>query len=113
MIRSAANIAGVAHQKSKLYKDQNCVQAVAEFGRARLVELLNSVRNRILDFAIAVAKEAPAAGEPDGTTTSPTIESTRVTQIFNTTIYGGAANIVGAPRVPPSRLILVQTTLPA
>lgn len=52
------------------------------------------MRNRILDFAIAVWKEAPAAGEGEGKPEQ--IESTRVTQIFNTTVHGGAASIIGA-----------------
>jgi hypothetical protein len=61
---------------------------------ALLVELLNSVRNRILDFALAVWKEEPAAGEPP-TKTTTSVDSARITQIFNTTVYGGPAQIVG------------------
>ena len=45
----------------KLYKGYTCVQSWAEYHPSRLVKLLNSVRNRILGFAIAVDKEAPAA----------------------------------------------------
>lgn len=47
---------------SDVYEDQNCAQAWAQFGTGRLVELLNAVRNRILDFALAVWKESPDAG---------------------------------------------------
>jgi len=60
-----------------------------------LVELLNTVRNRVLDLALALWKEAPTAGECPGTN-SHTIEPARVTQIFNTTVYGGAANVLGS-----------------
>ena len=56
---------------------------------------MNSVRNRILDFALAVWKEQSAAGE-SSTKTSTVIDSSRVTQIFNTTVYGGSTNLVGA-----------------
>lgn len=77
-----------------VYKGYNCVQAWAEFGPNQLVELLNSVRNRILDFTLALWKEAPGAGEI-GSTTSPVLEAKRVTQIFNTTVIGGSANLVG------------------
>jgi len=79
---------------TNVYQNQNCIQAWAEFSVGNLIELLNAVRNRILDFAIAIWKEAPNAGEvqkADGG-----IETARVTQIFNTTVYGGAANIVGS-----------------
>lgn len=79
---------------TKVYEHQNCVQAWAEFGTGHLVELLNSVRNRILDFALAVWKEAPGAGEIE-TNTPTTMVAKRVTQIFNTTAFGGAANLVG------------------
>lgn len=79
---------------TKVYKHQNCVQTWAEFGTGHLVELLNSVRNRILDFALAVWKEAPGAGEIGANTPAP-MEAKRVTQIFNTTVFGGAANLVG------------------
>lgn len=78
----------------KVYLDQNCVQAWAEFSQGELVELLNAVRNRILDFAIALWKESPTAGEPASSSTR-SLEPSKVTQIFNTTVYGGAANLVG------------------
>jgi AbiTii len=79
---------------TKVYQDQNCIQAWAEFSTGQLVELVNTVRNRILDFALAVWKEAPTAGD-SGTEITPKIEAKRVTQIFNTTVYGGSANLVG------------------
>ncbi len=78
----------------KVYQHQNCVQAWAEFGIGHLVELVNAVRNRILDFVLAVWKEAPGAGE-SGSTDAKRLEATRVTQIFNTTVYGGAASLIG------------------
>lgn len=78
-----------------VYRGQNCLQAWAEFPVTHLVEVLNAVRNRILDFALAVWKEAPTAGEGI-VNASPEIGSERVTHIFNTTVYGGAANLVGS-----------------
>ena len=79
---------------TNVYEHQNCIQAWAEFGTSHLVELLNVVRNRILDFALALWKEAPMAGDAhDGDT--KLVESKRVTQIFNTKIYSGSANILG------------------
>jgi len=80
---------------TKVYEYQNCVQAWAEFSVGNLIELLNTVRNRILDFALAVWKEAPTAGDQLDKSDQK-IEPGRVTQIFNTTVYGGAANLVGS-----------------
>jgi hypothetical protein len=77
-----------------VYEYQSCRQAWAELATGHLVELLNSVRNPILDFALAIWKEAPGTGEI-GTNTLLAMEPTRVTQIFNTTVYGGSANLVG------------------
>ncbi len=79
----------------KVYQHQNCIHAWAEFSAGNLIELLNTVRNRILDFALAVWKEAPTAGEEFGNM-SDNIAPARVNQIFNTTVYGGAANVVGS-----------------
>lgn len=80
---------------TKVYQYQNCVQAWAEFGAGNLIELLNTVRNRILDFTLAIWKEAPTAGEHTDQSEQK-IEANRVTQIFNTTVYGGTASLVGS-----------------
>ncbi len=82
---------------TKLYQDQmfNCVHTWAEFGRGHLVEVVNTVRNRILDFALAMEKEAPSAGEKQDKSAAQSIEPAKVSQIFNTIVYGGAANVVG------------------
>ena len=77
---------------SSLYADMNCVEAWGEFGTDRLVNVLNAVRNRILDFVLAISKEDPNAGETGSHLQK--LEPRAVTQIFNTTVYGGA-NIVG------------------
>lgn len=79
---------------TNVYQHYNCIQASAECNPSALVEVVNTVRNRILDFTLAVWKEAPSAGDTDGDPT-PKIEASRVTQIFNTTVFGGAANLVG------------------
>jgi len=79
---------------TNVYQHQNCMQAWAEFSVSNLVELLNAVRNKVLDFAIAVWKEYPAAGElsePAG----QSIQPERINHIFNTTVYGGAATFIG------------------
>jgi hypothetical protein len=79
---------------TEVYQYHDCVQAWAEFSPGHLVELLNAVRNRILDFILAVWKEDPTAGEFERSA-STVIQPSKVTQIFNTTIFGGSANLVG------------------
>lgn len=77
-----------------VYQGSNCIQAWGEFGIGCVVEALNAVRNRILDFALAIEKEYPSAGERSSG--APPIDQARVTQIFNTTVHGGAMNLVGS-----------------
>jgi len=79
---------------AKVYRGLNCIQVRAEFGIGNLLELLNSVRNRILDFGLAIWKEKPNAGESN-IKSSEKIEPSKITQIFNTTIFGGTATLIG------------------
>lgn len=93
MIQMSTNDLAIA-LGTHVYQDYNCVQAWAEFSVSHLVELLNTVRNRILDFSLAVWKKYPEAGEiRNGPDSQP--EPTAVTQIFNTAVYGGAASLIG------------------
>ncbi len=78
-----------------VYQRQNCLDAWGEFALGNLLEVLNTVRNKILDFTIAIWKEDPTAGEVIGSK-DENIEPSKVTQIFNTTVFGGAANLVGS-----------------
>jgi len=79
---------------TSVYSDMNCLDVWGEFSDSQLVEVLNSVRNRVLDFVLALWKEHPNAGEP--VASDKKIKSDQVSQIFHTTVYGGAANVVGA-----------------
>jgi hypothetical protein len=72
---------------------QTCIQAWGEFSTLNLSELLNSVRNRVLDLALAVWKEAPDAGESSGV--SPLPDGSHANQIINTMVYGGSPTVVG------------------
>ena len=77
-----------------VYKHLKCLECWAEFDTTNLVELLNTVRERILDFSLAVGKEHPNVGEMNPNA-SESPSSDKITQIFNTTVYGGTANLVG------------------
>ena len=79
---------------TRVVQNYSCLHCWAEFGAVNLVELLNTVRDRVLDFSLAVWKEYPNAGETNSNA-SESPSSDKVTQIFNTTVYGGSANLVG------------------
>lgn len=80
---------------TKVYQGYNCIDAWGEFAAGNLVEVLNTVRNRILDFSLAIWKEEPSVGEKSDLI-GKEIEPKKVTQIFYTTVYGGSANLVGS-----------------
>ena len=90
-----------------VWENHNCVQAWAEFGTTCFVELRNTVRNRILDFALAVWKEEPTAGEPSSRADS-VIEPSQVTNIFNTIVSGGSASFVGSANDSSVEFTIVQ-----
>ncbi len=79
---------------TNVYHDHSCICAWAEYSAGSVMEVLNTVRNRILDFTLALWEDDPKAGEVTGNSEHH-LEPAKVTQIFNTTIYGGSANLVG------------------
>jgi hypothetical protein len=85
---STGNLRSLLH--GKVYENFQCHEAYAEYSKQNLVALLDAVRNRILDFALALGKIAPDAGEDQ-----TQVEVQRVTQIFNTTVHG-SVGVVGA-----------------
>lgn len=80
------------HHASKITNDMQCVAAWKEIPMGAVVRLLDSVKTRVLGFAIDLEREAPNAGDtPIGST--PPLSSEKMTQIFNTNISGNVGNI--------------------
>ena len=77
-----------------VYSGMTCVECWAEFSVGDCIELLNAVRNRILDFSLTLWKENPTAGETSSTV-KQSLSPDKITQIFNTTVHGGTANLLG------------------
>ena len=76
---------------SEAYEDAFCTDAWIEVDPSSLSRLVDSVRSRLLGFAIAIEAENPDAGEADIRTTP--VDPKRVTQVFKTVIYGGTNNV--------------------
>lgn len=76
---------------SKAYEDAFCTDAWIEFDRSAFARLLDAIRSRLLGFAIAIEIENPEAGEANIRSTP--VDPEKVTQVFNTTIYGGTNNV--------------------
>lgn len=88
-------VALAVHNASKLTPDMQCVSAWKEIPIGAIVRLMDSVKTRVLGFAIDLEREAPNAGElPIGS--QPPLSREKMTQIFNTNITGNVGNIANA-----------------
>lgn len=84
----------VAHYGDNIYHDMNCLQAWKVIPPGAVVAALDTVRTRILNFALEIEAEAPEAGEAP--LNSNPVPQDRVLQIFNTNISGNVQNIANA-----------------
>lgn len=80
---------------NKIFDRTACLSAWGEISSIQLSEITNAVRNRILDFSLALWKKFPNAGEVEHLEKSQQIEQAQVHQIFNTTINGGNTQLIG------------------
>lgn len=81
----------VAYTGRDIYQGMNCMSAWKLIPNSSIFSLVEAVRNRILNFVLEIEKEAPDAGEDSPKTQK--ISPERITQVFNTTIYGNVGNI--------------------
>lgn len=58
----ASDLAILLGDVGEVYEGRNCIHAWAEFPSGNLVEIVNAVRDRILDFTLALQKEVPDVG---------------------------------------------------
>lgn len=83
------------HYASKITAEMQCISAWKEIPIGAIVRLLDSVKTRVLGFAIDLEREAPTAGEtPIGS--QPPLSSDKMTQIFNTNITGNVGNLANS-----------------
>jgi hypothetical protein len=66
-----------------------CLEAWQEFGKDSLVGLIETVRTRVLEFALQIEMAAPEAGEAAAAGDAP-LPQAQVTQIFYTTVVGNS-----------------------
>jgi hypothetical protein len=76
------------------YNEAQCLRAWQEIGKDSLVGLIETVKNRILEFVLRIETAAPDAGEVSADIMP--IPQEKVTQIFNTYVTGGVSNIAAA-----------------
>lgn len=81
----------VGYLMAQKFTDMNILSAWCEVSAGKVRHITESVRTRILKFALDLEKAFPEAAREDHAMPQ---KSERVNQIFNTTIYG-PANVVG------------------
>lgn len=81
----------VGYLMAQKFTEMDIVSAWCEVSAGRVKHITESVRTRILKFALDLEKAFPEAAKEDHAMPQ---KSERVNQIFNTTIYG-PANVVG------------------
>src|SRR6266550_378654 len=81
----------VAHVAGRIYRYMNCMSAWMVIPRGFVVSLLDTVRNKVLTFALELETEAPDAGE--NTTDSARVPDRVVGHVFNNYILGGSNTI--------------------
>ncbi len=81
----------VAYVGRKIYRGMNCISAWQNIPKNAIASLVDSVRNRILNFVLEIESQNPNAGEAP--IDSSPIQQEKVTQIFNTHISGNVHNL--------------------
>jgi hypothetical protein len=76
---------------NRISENMTCMRAWKVIPCSSMVSLVDSVRNRVLDFVLEIESEAPDAGEAP--LNKPPLPQDKVTHVFNTTIYGNVGNI--------------------
>ena len=68
-----------------------CIRAWQEISGAEVVSVIETVRNKLLEFVLEIEAEAPDAGE--AAPGAEPVPQDRITQIFHTNVYGGTAHV--------------------
>lgn len=80
---------------TNVYQGMNCIKVWGECGRSALSDVLNAVRNKVLDFTLALEKEIATTG--DG---GDALTEARITNVFHTIVHGQVGSIghtIGSP----------------
>jgi hypothetical protein len=81
----------VALMGQDLYERMNMLQAWRIIPVSAIIRVLGTVRNRILSFALEIESEDPDAGE--SRTSTPSLSSEKIGNVFNTYITGNVGNV--------------------
>lgn len=96
----SADLVALCQQKYPMYEGMTLMAAWQMIPVSDVKAALDTIRTRVLEFALAIEEEAPDAGDlPPGA--APAVSRDVVNQIYNVTISGGQSNIgtTGGPAI--------------
>ena len=97
----------VALYGKEIIQNMTCRTAWKVIPYSSIVSLVNSVRNRVLNFVLELESEAPDAGEAP--LNKPPLPQDKVIQVINTTIHGNVGNIAeGSTNITQSSTLNVH-----
>jgi len=98
----------VAYYGNKIYRDMNCLAAWKVISYNALTALVDTIRTRVLNFALEIEGEAPDAGE--ASRNFPPLPQEKVSRVFNTYISGNVQNVAtGSSNVSQNGSFMVTT----
>ncbi len=85
----------IAHEYAAEHLESGgtCLRAWKEISPSEVVALLDQVKSRILEFALAISKEFPELTNGNELLNGSTSKGQQVTQTFHTTIMGSVGNV--------------------
>ncbi len=85
-----------------------CLKAWNEISPSEVTAMLDQVKSRVLEFALAISTDFPELGKGDELLTESSTRDALVNQTFNTTIMGSVGNIAsGSTNVNQSAEVMV------
>ncbi len=87
-----ADIIAYLQRRHPMYEDMVLADAWRVIPSAAIRGILDTIRTRVLDFALALEEQEPMAGD-NQPGEKPKVTGELVTNIYNTTIHGGLANV--------------------
>lgn len=76
----------VAIISDKIYRESNCISAWKSISRGQVEQVLDTVRNRLLDFVIELQERYPEIGESEDAISK--VPKKQVSSVVNTFIFG-------------------------
>lgn len=77
-----------------VYEQMNCLSAWAQIGNNQILGIVNSIRNRVLEFSIELWKIFPDAGTSKDSLSQ--VRAEQISNVFNNTIHASNVTIMGS-----------------